>query len=508
MIKGAASPESSDDVGGLILVMTVVGFSALLYFMCFSLGYVLEAPIDIFGKALTLLVGGVGTLAGLKIDRLPFLWRMRFYGTGGLVMLVVLAVASVALACLAFSPALFGAYGVVTGLLIGLLVQWWVFVWGALYFAGNKRKTFVALMAAPIVAGLLALTTYGTHPGLGGNGLVAFVYLFMALTIACATYLLRLVRPVYDEFSIEPEQKPDQERFRVTEGARPLMTINCGVAAAFWLVMVAQLKSWDLDVFSLAALLVAGIGLCLLALTGKSIPRIEWVDGLVSFACGCAFLLVMLGNYQFDLGIALVIGIFVTLYVLCLFNGCASFVPLFSCRPMEACGALLANLVIGLVLGLGVTVALMALGLDNGALMTGMAMVAIALFLLEPLVFPRHNAMWQRCYDFANECDVVIEQEQGSSPSAIDELSDAADAQSVTAHMNRIAAHFKLTPRELTVLRLLAAGRNANAISEKLFISYNTVKTHIYNIYRKTGVSRRQELLDLIETCSFAEDED
>ncbi|RLC60804.1 MAG: hypothetical protein DRI80_10190 [Chloroflexota bacterium] len=50
-----------------------------------------------------------------------------------------------------------------------------------------------------------------------------------------------------------------------------------------------------------------------------------------------------------------------------------------------------------------------------------------------------------------------------------------------------------LTPRELEVLRLLAAGASNRAIAERLFISQNTVKTHVARILRKLDASSRTE---------------
>lgn len=48
-----------------------------------------------------------------------------------------------------------------------------------------------------------------------------------------------------------------------------------------------------------------------------------------------------------------------------------------------------------------------------------------------------------------------------------------------------------LTFREREVLALIASGHNSREVSEKLFISSHTVKTHIYNIYNKINVSNR-----------------
>ncbi|WP_080801996.1 response regulator transcription factor [Arabiibacter massiliensis] len=61
-------------------------------------------------------------------------------------------------------------------------------------------------------------------------------------------------------------------------------------------------------------------------------------------------------------------------------------------------------------------------------------------------------------------------------------------------------ARFALTPREGDVLRLLARGRTSPVIQEKLFLSHNTVKTHVRHIYAKMGIHSQQELIDIVET--------
>lgn len=62
-----------------------------------------------------------------------------------------------------------------------------------------------------------------------------------------------------------------------------------------------------------------------------------------------------------------------------------------------------------------------------------------------------------------------------------------------------LCQRFCLTPREVEVFTLLSKGRNAEFIQNALFISNHTVKTHIYNIYRKMEIHSLQELLDLID---------
>jgi LuxR family transcriptional regulator, maltose regulon positive regulatory protein len=50
-----------------------------------------------------------------------------------------------------------------------------------------------------------------------------------------------------------------------------------------------------------------------------------------------------------------------------------------------------------------------------------------------------------------------------------------------------------LTPRELTILRLLTTTMSTGEIAEELCLSVNTVKTHLAAIYRKLPASRRRE---------------
>jgi DNA-binding NarL/FixJ family response regulator len=50
-----------------------------------------------------------------------------------------------------------------------------------------------------------------------------------------------------------------------------------------------------------------------------------------------------------------------------------------------------------------------------------------------------------------------------------------------------------LTERELEILNELSKGANNKKIAEDLFISTNTVKAHIKNIYKKMHVHSRAE---------------
>ena len=54
---------------------------------------------------------------------------------------------------------------------------------------------------------------------------------------------------------------------------------------------------------------------------------------------------------------------------------------------------------------------------------------------------------------------------------------------------------YKLTKRELEIIKCLADGLSSSQMAEKLFISEHTVRTHRKNILRKTGASGTSQLI-------------
>lgn len=57
---------------------------------------------------------------------------------------------------------------------------------------------------------------------------------------------------------------------------------------------------------------------------------------------------------------------------------------------------------------------------------------------------------------------------------------------------------YKITNREQEVIELLIKGCSYKEISEQLVVSLSTVKTHIRNIYKKTDVKNKIELINMI----------
>lgn len=58
---------------------------------------------------------------------------------------------------------------------------------------------------------------------------------------------------------------------------------------------------------------------------------------------------------------------------------------------------------------------------------------------------------------------------------------------------NEIKEKFSLTGREKEILGLLLKGKSNKEIADLMYVSIETVKTHLQNIYRKLGVKNRME---------------
>lgn len=64
--------------------------------------------------------------------------------------------------------------------------------------------------------------------------------------------------------------------------------------------------------------------------------------------------------------------------------------------------------------------------------------------------------------------------------------------------LESFGAAYGLTPREQEVLELWVFGSQLDSVAEQLGVSKNTAKTHVAHIYRKAGVSTREELFGLV----------
>ncbi len=91
----------------------------------------------------------------------------------------------------------------------------------------------------------------------------------------------------------------------------------------------------------------------------------------------------------------------------------------------------------------------------------------------------------------------VPESAPAADPPGVPEAQEIPDA-SVAADDREKLTHFGLTSRETDVALLLLRGFRDASICASLFISRNTLKYHLRNIYRKTETGNRRELRDVV----------
>lgn len=71
------------------------------------------------------------------------------------------------------------------------------------------------------------------------------------------------------------------------------------------------------------------------------------------------------------------------------------------------------------------------------------------------------------------------------------ESTDSVNKNDAANRIQEVCDQFKLTPREKELIELIYAGNSNKEIADTLFLSESTVKTHIYNIFRKMDVKNR-----------------
>ena len=65
--------------------------------------------------------------------------------------------------------------------------------------------------------------------------------------------------------------------------------------------------------------------------------------------------------------------------------------------------------------------------------------------------------------------------------------------------MDRLCETYGISKREREILERILQGKTNREIEKELFISYHTVKNHVYNSFQKLGVKNRYELINAVD---------
>lgn len=155
----------------------------------------------------------------------------------------------------------------------------------------------------------------------------------------------------------------------------------------------------------------------------------------------------------------------------------------FKVAPFYLVGRGNSPLIVGLGAGFGVAHAAMALNMAaESFIVAASLLLVIALSIVVTLI------EFDKSY-LANE--------QQDEDDGADSVPQGVDLWA--AKCESVAKRHGLSARETEVFCLLARGRGAKFIEERLCISKHTVKSHVYKIHKKLGVSSREDLITLVE---------
>ncbi|NLD19663.1 MAG: helix-turn-helix transcriptional regulator [Clostridiales bacterium] len=73
---------------------------------------------------------------------------------------------------------------------------------------------------------------------------------------------------------------------------------------------------------------------------------------------------------------------------------------------------------------------------------------------------------------------------------------------------DKICEQYKITPREREFIELIYSGKSNKEIADTLFLSESTVKTHIYNIFRKMDIKSRVGIICILNGEDGRNEED
>lgn len=93
---------------------------------------------------------------------------------------------------------------------------------------------------------------------------------------------------------------------------------------------------------------------------------------------------------------------------------------------------------------------------------------------------------------------LLVQSKEPDEPCDLTELNEYSVQVNAEEVSRAISSEYALTPRESEVLLELTYGHSSSYIAHVLYISDNTVRTHMKNIYKKLGVHSREELIEVM----------
>lgn len=406
---------------------------------------------------------------------------------------------------------------IVPGLLFGASSVMLSLVWIE-FFALQRPSQIVVQIALGMLLNSVISTALGSLPP-GTQGMVSA--LLLAAVAACIAYIRRQLPGVLrDAAAGETGRVPASENAfsPASPSARPdykAVFLDLGNSLVAFFVLEAAigiLNSFMLadkidfagsGSVSTAAMMAAICVFCGVVFVVQRMPKVSTVFRIVSpiLAAMLVFLpflsetynlffsTMLLGSYYF---VALLITYLVA--EVCHHRGVSAYVVMGAAAGIARV-CLLTALLAGYVAG---SAGGDAVGESEDTMRFLIIIVVVIYVLSMALVFMSRDRSRKR-----SAADGPADAVDGSAlASAPGQQEDAVDR--IEHSCAAVAAQWGLTGRECEIMCYLARGRTNAHIAKTLFVSENTVRSHVRNIYAKLDVHTRQDLIDLVE--EYAED--
>ncbi|MEC4174921.1 LuxR C-terminal-related transcriptional regulator [Adlercreutzia sp. R7] len=368
-----------------------------------------------------------------------------------------------------------------------------VVLWGCL-FARIETSVTETVIPASFVATMLCALVIPTLPPLAAGAVVALLPLASGFLLALSrTGLSRNRIPAEDAANFKPLAATPFTVARMMIAVFVLYTLGCAAPAASPVTMSVTSEAWATVVGMLFAVtLSAGIVLFAHRVNVASLYRwitVPFVVGIVATPLNdelAAFLARVLMNAVFT-GIEII----TMLYFIRLSQRTR---PSATFYVGLGAGAAYG----GVLAGYGMT-SMLQDGIRNPESALFFCLVLLGAFALTSLLVPRQDATLEESAVGGTE-PAASEGGAGSEGAADAVMASYAEKVDVVlAHRTSVAAEHGLSARETEIFLLLAQGRSRPYIRDSLYLSKNTVATHIRHIYEKLGIHSQQELIDLVE---------
>lgn len=142
---------------------------------------------------------------------------------------------------------------------------------------------------------------------------------------------------------------------------------------------------------------------------------------------------------------------------------------------------------------------------SSPAFIAGLVQVVICVMLLLGYLIQSFESTWTKGFlgmltaAFLLYAIIVLGRNiilYSKGPDPDEDLKD--NPESIESNCEAIGDEYKLSPREIEVLKELSYGHASSYVAKVLCISNNTARSHMKNIYKKLGISSREELIKVI----------